>query len=805
MSSVNPFQEIPPTGQQPFPTGRDKGSPLVPKQNNIREIAKNKLQQIEEARNLSKIISQKKHALKAIPTKIRDMLLKRILKDHAKSVTNVPDSKIKLPSLELSRNQVSKLEKPDYIPTAQFKEMFGRIAAFTVENLNKAIDEGRAYVELDDQATRAKIEELRQIGKDLIIGDDKKFEEALKKYNFGSTNLKNTPEHQLKLFKHIVEQETQKLPGLAALETIIDHISTPINQPPLEYKKDDVVDTLRLLPDTSSLIDQLKRQPSNYLYLHMIEQLVTKEIVSNIEEAFKEFSNIEDKELEKKIEALKNESITVLTNKKQYATMLKKYDPSNTLSKNHNLENGVKLIKLIIQSESNQIPILTTIDPSLEQASKLSRWHKNLTPFTSVSTLSVYNEGHWLADKFILWRIESRLKTEPGFAYKLGLENKREILAGKLLRDLGLDQYVIKKEEVQLKDAKIEEVESPEGIVSEWLIDAEEISTDDWENYWKALHTLNNIPEGFTPERGAALKAVADAEVKLLKMSKAKKSIQSQAIIDMLFLTYDSHLKQYLLQNGEAYNFDFARFLSPGIAFLKEGETFIPLRSALIDHPFSKEPMSEEKIQEIKDWNLDQLEKNWRKNNLIGDPAFFELKTKELKEIEEYKLLASENKAKFNDLKEIAKKHSIPYIINGNVREDDEIIQDIQNKIRKECFSQIHPKAFKDFKERIAILKDYVANANDPSPWQAFKLMYPLYQPFIDVLTRIDENNPCTSIGHEFSQVWSTPRSLESIIEAAKKNPQVSPNEVQAMEKALAELKKQAFDASEFATMAVLS
>ena len=177
-----------------------------------------------------------------------------------------------------------------------------------------------------------------------------------------------------------------------------------------------------------------------------------------------------------------------------------------------------------------------------------------------------------------------------------------------------------------------------------------------------------------------------------------------------------------------------------------------------MDHPVTTVPMSSQIIDQIKGWNTDQIEADLKEQGLVGDESEFQEAAEKLRNLE-----------------------SKP------------------SEIQEQTFKQIQPKAMKRMSERITALQDYIQECEsagtEPTMRGAFDKMYPDIAPFMKVCRRMDFN-PSASIGIN----GGAQRSLQSIIDDAKKYNLASDDEVQEMNQALENLRQSASSIQEAQT-----
>lgn len=725
--------------------------PLSEKESKIKEASKKihsedaSQEPVKLSKEILDLTKQKKPLLRNLPRKAEEIGAKIIQHEHQKIIDPARGALSPLVSLEnlyLAQNPITKLDRHSYIPAQDFGVMLLKASILNADNLQEIFQEALSHIDSENIVEEQKLQDMYIQACDMLSKDDS-YQYAAKTYYNQETPFPRTLENISQVIKAYIHHEIKEWSSqnqdpnfLTRLLSIVDDFHVPLNSPPIQYPKEDVLNNLRLLYESTD--------------------------------------NEEEKEsLIKAIREINQE-------------------PSSYIDEN--------LLNQLVNPVSQQLTA-------------------NLESYVSLTDISARNPDRWVVRNILQRLSEARLPEEPGYVFKTGTEIPRELLSSQILSDLGLNQYVILKTATTLSQAKLEDLESPTGIIGTWITDAEDIPQDVWDEYWKTRQTLMEGKfKGAAVEEEQKYTMVMQGLEKKLFQYAGRDSSQKHALIDILLFPYDNHIRQYKIQNREAFNFDLARFFSPNLAFILNDETYIPFRSVFIDHPFAKDPMSEDVKKWIKDINIQEIEVLWRAEGLIGDPQSFQEAADQLKTLnsEHVKVRNFSNDPSLSEndpflLEKFANKYQVPYSENGSVRKEADIKQEIFAKIAEErqmiqqaCLPFIHPVAFEQFKQRIQILKDYVTNENQPTMFGAFEQAYPLYQPFIQVLERLDPANPCTAIGHQVKQERNIPRPLEEIISEAKSKQLATADEINAMEKALEELKKYSFHPSELATMSAL-
>lgn len=378
-----------------------------------------------------------------------------------------------------------------------------------------------------------------------------------------------------------------------------------------------------------------------------------------------------------------------------------------------------------------------------------------------------------------------------GYAVKLGSENHRELLARKILSQLGLEEFFHLKTGIELPRTEIKGRQAHDAIASS-LIEGHPLSNDrNWSIAWKAFQKaefqLNKaIYENKSEEEIHSLQFLRDQAAEELKDLGGRASIPVHVLVSALLGGYDEHSGQYILDsNKELVNIDFSRFLPPS-PYLKnqtENETLFIFRNVLLNHPSSRDPLPKNVVEIIKKWDLLEMQKEM--NALCGDSEVMEENYRKLQKINrDFKILRALDDAVTPEERKEAKlaivnlllEHKIvdspEQITNFHLRELKEQLRQENKNIRMASFDSIHPEAAKDLITRMTLLQDYVTTESNPSAYGAFTKMYPEIMPFIEYM---QHTRGLSEVGEEVSMMvhekagkqQTAPRSLESILKNA--------------------------------------
>lgn len=262
-------------------------------------------------------------------------------------------------------------------------------------------------------------------------------------------------------------------------------------------------------------------------------------------------------------------------------------------------------------------------------------------------------------------KVQAQQVYPAAFAFKIGLENQRELLLGKLLESMGAPrQFVVPKIGFEMSKASFDGKKGPKGIASQW-IGGSPFDKKAWlryhdarrrvafnNNYEKLLAKKSEIEAHYKSAKGsgnfsktiryedqlgfinqlklskekmqADEKELKEAEAVLISDPRSQKSISWLGFFDAIFGSTDCDKRQIIEDaNGNYCNIDFARFGLPFFVYESSGEVYATLRSFCLDHPYANIDMPKEMITVILSWNPDAIEQEWRAKGYIGDEEFY--------------------------------------------------------------------------------------------------------------------------------------------------------------------------------------
>lgn len=471
-----------------------------------------------------------------------------------------------------------------------------------------------------------------------------------------------------------------------------------------------------------------------------------------------------------------------------------------------------------VKSNPNSFIEERNIDPELLR--KLKQNHSTIQEYVSLSDFEqIQAEKGTPLDSLIT-------RNSLGFVFKTGRENERELLANKLVSSLGLQKPLVAKWEVDLPGASLEGNENPHGIASRFVEGSTGFGKEEWKGYTtlkmkvtesefrqsqnepssssdesaneplsihsgsmtSSVHsgsmTSQASPDEDTldlsdspPEPELTLeekKAELQRQDELLLTQSNVEDIQTHVLTDLIFSSYDSHIDQFMRQGSAVWNVDLARFGAPNDTLSDEGQIFPTLRTVFLDHPASEEPLNPNLVQQIKSWNPAEIEKEWRKDRLVGEEEFFTHAVEELQQLESLK--SQSNSKKLEILEKVYKASGLPEQMDtSDIEKLKKTLSDTLTKkyeeIKKACYSKLHPQAFENILKRMNILQAYVKECEEsgraPTVKEAFKKMYPDFVVFNEVLGRFQDNPGESLASAEIPGGGIMPRNLQSILRDA--------------------------------------
>jgi len=332
----------------------------------------------------------------------------------------------------------------------------------------------------------------------------------------------------------------------------------------------------------------------------------------------------------------------------------------------------------------------------------------------------------------------------PGYAYKRGNENHREVLAGKMADLLGVQKFLTPKLEATFVKGQLGSAKSPEGLASKWLAEGKEL---DHKAYFRYTEFENKLyqkevrGEPVTDDERAQLAELRDAiRPENNSACPGPVSVNMQAWLDLATSSYDSHAAQYMVINGEAHCFDFARFCAPAEAYTDDEKLMLTFRSTFIDHPSCSEEMPSEVAETIMNIDVESLKSQLAGRGLLGDDSFFKACAEGIHQAVSDHEALREGSISDTRFEELCDKFEVsPQDDNAK----NMIMKNLKKEygdLKKESFSKIHPRALEGMIGRIQSGQSYIRSCRDggstPTMKGALKAMMPAQAALIEIYSK---------------------------------------------------------------------
>lgn len=469
-------------------------------------------------------------------------------------------------------------------------------------------------------------------------------------------------------------------------------------------------------------------------------------------------------------------------------------------------------------------------------AKKIKNLGKTFPEYVSSYDMVVYNQP----SKGVIDRLKEIAPAEfsrSAFGYKLGDENIKEVLAGKVADTLGLNTYLMPKSEQTIKEARLGATVAPKGLASRW-IEGDIFPEKTWAKWIQAKHeyaktyypysTLKRDynaakPQGTVPPILKNRYAYACQMMKKARSEKAKaaqeilrvgglNSIAQHIVIDTILTAGDSHYEQYKQdKDGEFHNYDFARFFPPSSAYSSgDANTYALFRGYFLDHPLADAVMNEgsdyrDILMPLKElilsWDVNAIEKIWREAGLVGDIEFFQAQYQKASDLE---VDLSNFLNRSVPYEQLCTKYGIPYARDQSQDQLQETLtaalDEKYRAIRRECWAKMDPRSVQEWKNRVIQAQHYLATDKAPTLKGMWVACYPEIARFENILERFERGTATTIFlsyptPEEMARgVGRRRRPLESIITDAERGSYASPESVQTLRTTLAKLRRKCFD-----------
>lgn len=469
-------------------------------------------------------------------------------------------------------------------------------------------------------------------------------------------------------------------------------------------------------------------------------------------------------------------------------------------------------------------------------AKKIKNLGKTFPEYVSSYDMVVYNQpSKGVIDK--LKEIAPAEFSRSAFGYKLGDENIKEVLAGKVADILGLNTYLMPKSEQTIKEARLGATVAPKGLASRW-IEGDIFPRKKWgkwieakheyakthyaysalEREYKAAHaqgTITPILKNRYEYAGQMKKKAHSEKVKaaqeILRVG-GLNSIAQHIVIDTILTAGDSHYDQYKQdKDGEFHNYDFARFFPPSSAFSGgDTSTYALFRGYFLDHPLADAVMDENSDyrdiliplkEQILSWDVHAIEKIWQEAGLVGDIGFFQAQYQKASDLEvDLSNLLNQRVSH----EQLCTKYGIPYAREQSQDQLQEILSTALNEkyraVRRECWAKIDPRSVREWKDRVIRAQQYLSTDKKPTLKGMWVACYPEIARFENVLERFEKGTATAIFLYRPTQeerdrgIGQHRRPLENIIADAERGRYASPETIAGLRTTLAKIKRECFD-----------
>lgn len=455
------------------------------------------------------------------------------------------------------------------------------------------------------------------------------------------------------------------------------------------------------------------------------------------------------------------------------------------------------------------------------------------------------------------------------FFLKMGLENVRELLAQELFHPLGyLAHYIIPKFTFKMENISIAGETNP-TVLASWQVKgsspdkeilkkfyaiykqsfqrkrlesklAEKDSirnklVDAQQQYAQQLNI--NAPEdeiektkAQIKELGAKWVAFASYEERLKTLPTNDQiyielssqiastdprgiySLMAIGIIDLLFGSIDSHRNQFIIdeEHGTYRHLDFARYFLHSPLYSQENQTFFPIRTFSLSHPFAHIPLPDDLVKLILSLDATSICTEWKHRGLLDNdtttyaylteivlridratPKLDELFTTYTKrweaELRTYCLQCLKKKDGISDAKQMESVKDATVVDLLKICKAD-VVTFFKDKLALEvvpAMAKADLEAVGHFKSNFEALQRLLKTTKAVTLVQVFLCFYGDLEPFIDAVGCMEED-PYGSYCFKDDKY----RSLEDIIEQTKKFPEwFTETDTNKLRQLLAEMK----------------
>lgn len=468
------------------------------------------------------------------------------------------------------------------------------------------------------------------------------------------------------------------------------------------------------------------------------------------------------------------------------------------------LHEAIKAIKKYQYSKENlnvfisKPTLIKLISPQV--FNKFENVFKNMSDFISHHQFQPTRlEGNPFINH-VLNKLQSRPQIMGPYALKTGVFTKREFLAADSVKILKLQDAVVSKYPMNVTYQN----EQQKGALSRWV--DEKFPEADWGNYCELrqkyvalMFQVEHAEKEQKPKLMQELEKMKkeyESAAQRVKGVASKHSFQLQGVLDALYQSNDSHSGQYHIEDGRILNVDFADFLygsdiGQGVT---PKERYGLFRSCFLDHPFAMEPLDDQLIKTISQWNVDEIVRAHKEKKLLGSQDQYDKDVETLEEL--YRRLGiiekqKESNTPIPEFEALCKKIRIPAehkSLPQQMEYLENALSNQKNQLLQRWHRLIHPAAFSQFIQRIRLAQEYIKSTEQPTGRGLRDALYPDLKLFFAVLERMEINPSATMEYTEKDGNWF-PRDLASIIVKAKELKLVTDDEVKELQATLAKIK----------------
>jgi len=279
-------------------------------------------------------------------------------------------------------------------------------------------------------------------------------------------------------------------------------------------------------------------------------------------------------------------------------------------------------------------------------------------------------------------------------------------------------------------------------------------------------------------------------------------SVNIHAWLDLATGAYDSHADQYMVIDGEAHCYDFARFCAPSEAYKDGDSLMMVLRSTFIDHPSCQEELPPEVIETILGVDVGSFEDNLAERGLIESRAYFDERRDGIRQANiDYASITDESITD-ERFRELCERYDVsPENVNAQQIVKKGLMKDYM-RMKEESFSKIHPDALKGMIRRMEAGQIYIRSCQEtgetPTMKGAFKAMMPAQATLHELYAKYSGSSPGNLMAYDKTGGVITPVDLYTWLDKIKDN--MNSDDLAAALRAIAFLEEQSCNKADLCT-----